>query len=405
MTESLVAAAPRSARYVFLDAWRGIAALGVLFHHMLHNSVMERTLRKVLPEFVLVLDRVAAYRIPIFMILSGFVIAHALRKNPLTSNSIGNFVLRRHLRLDPVYWIMIVIVLLLQGAESLMPSLASDPMPGSKTVLLNFLYLQNITNIKPIVDVAWTLCIELQFYLVYVVLLVLSKRISGNDKESPYFERNTMLLVFGLGCFSLVWIHFVTQKAWFTHYWQYFALGTLCWAAVHRPHLRALFFCFLGALAVSALFSPLSPLAPDLPQLHGERIDGNTSAPAMAVGFLLSVLIYWVGVQGKLTTMWNNKPIQYIGRISYSLYLVHLSVVLIVLRIGYKITGTNGTFAIFWFILSALLSIAVAHLFYVLFERPTMAYAARFKPKSEARIPLPQAPDETANAAAPLPAG
>lgn len=380
MTSSL----PKSPRYVFIDAWRGVAALAVLFHHLLHTTVMEVTLRRILPKPVLLLSDIASYRIPIFMILSGFVIAHSLRNNPLTKESLGNFTLRRHLRLDPLYWLIILVVLVLQFAESLMPGAVVKPFPNAAKVFLNFIYLQHLTNVGPIVNVAWTLCIEIQFYVAFTFLLVLGKWIAKN-KSKESFETASTLLVFVLGCFSLVFIHFVTQKAYFTHYWQYFAAGALCWGAIHRPRLRWIFFAFMFCLGLSMTFSPLSPFFPQL-----ENVDANTSAPAMLAGLLLSLLIYGVGLKGKLTTSWNHPLIQYFGRISYSLYLIHLPIVLTVMRVGYKITGTNHIAALVWFLLSALISIAFAHLLYLWVEKPSMKMASRFKPKSEAPIAPPE---------------
>ena len=376
----------KSPRYVFLDAWRAIAALAVMIHHMIHSTVLAAPLQSVLPAPILFLDSIASYRIPLFMIISGFVIAHALRKNPLTKESIGNFVLRRHLRLDPVYWIMIIVSLGLLGAEKLIPGAVSSPWPTPGEILLNFLYLQKIAGLEGIVGVAWTLCIEFQFYMIFVLMLVVGnlmsrKRVAGRSHREPLW------LSFGLGCVSLVWIHLVDNNVWFIQYWHYFALGTLCWAAIHFPEFKELFFWFLGLTALSMALLPLSPLMPDL--VMG---DPNVSAPAMLISILLSGFIYIVGVQGNLATMWNWKPLQYVAGISYSLYLVHFPVVFIVMSVGYKLTRDNPYFALLWFGMAGLASIGISHLFFLLFERPSMKFAARFKPKAEAPVALPASP-------------
>src|SRR4051794_29974124 len=91
-------------RYVFIDALRGIACLGVLFHHLLHNTVLEVTLRKVLPAFVQAAFGYGARGVQIFFIISGFVIAHSLRDFVPSARNIGSFILRRQMRLDPAYW-------------------------------------------------------------------------------------------------------------------------------------------------------------------------------------------------------------------------------------------------------------------------------------------------------------
>ena len=355
---------------------------------MIHNTVLTVTLKRALPAPVLALDNIASYRIPLFMIISGFVIAHALRKNPLTKASIGNFVLRRHLRLDPVYWVTIIITLGLLGLEKMIPGTVTSDWPNPKVVFLNFIYLQNILHIEEIVGVAWTLCIEFQFYMIFVLMLVLGKLISRRRIEGRS-HLEPLCMVFGLGCVSLVWIHFVNNNVWFIQYWHYFALGTLCWAAVHYPQFQRLFYWFLGLTALSMVFMPLSPLMP-----HLAKGDANVSAPAMLISLLLSSFIYIVGLRGRLATMWNWRPLQYIASISYSLYLVHIPVVWIVLRGGYKLTHNNAYFAVMWFAIAGLACVGVAHVFFLLFERPSMKFATRFKPRSEAPVALPNSQTE-----------
>ncbi len=383
MIKAPISPTGKSPRYVFLDAWRAIAALGVMMHHMIHNTVMTATLKNALPAPLMALDQIASYRIPLFMIISGFVIAHALRKNPLTKASIGNFVLRRHLRLDPVYWVMIILMLGFLGLEKLIPGTVTPRWPNSKDVLLNFVYLQNILHAEEVVGVAWTLCIEFQFYMIFVLMLVLGKlisrrRIEGRSHAEPLW------MAFGLGCVSLGYIHFVDNNVWFIQYWHYFALGTLCWAAVHFPQFQKMFYYFLGLTALSMIFMPLSPLVP-----HLSMGDPNVSAPAMLISLLLSGFIYIVGIRGRLATMWNWRPLQYVGSISYSLYLVHIPVLWVVLRGGYKLTRDNPYFAVMWFVIAGLACVGVAHVFFLMFERPSMKFAARFKPRSEAPVALP----------------
>jgi peptidoglycan/LPS O-acetylase OafA/YrhL len=83
---------------------------------------------------------------------------------------------------------------------------------------------------------------------------------------------------------------------------------------------------------------------------------------------------------GALTRWRDYAPLQYLGKISYSLYLSHLLVAIYVLRLGYRLTGTNHAGAVFWFFFAGLASIGAAHVIYLLVERPSVRFAARFKP-------------------------
>jgi peptidoglycan/LPS O-acetylase OafA/YrhL len=90
--------------------------------------------------------------------------------------------------------------------------------------------------------------------------------------------------------------------------------------------------------------------------------------------------LYGVGRAGRLTTWLGGPVMGYMGRTSYSLYLVHLPVLTVVLRAGYKLTGENRWAALLWLALAALCCFAAAHLLYVFVEAPSLKLVARFKP-------------------------
>ena len=81
----------------------------------------------------------------------------------------------------------------------------------------------------------------------------------------------------------------------------------------------------------------------------------------------------------KLTRWLDFGPLQYLGRISYSLYLSHLLVAVYVLRFGYRLTGSNHAAAVVCSISAGAVCIGLAPVLYVLVERPSVRFAARFK--------------------------
>lgn len=328
---------------------------------------MELPLRRILPSWFLIANDYGALGVQIFFVLSGFVIAHSLRNNPLTRQSIGNFILRRQVRLDPPYWAMIVISLCLHRIELFLP-LATPPMPSVGTVLLNFFYLQNLTGVEEVVGVAWTLCLEIQFYIVFIALLAL-----GSLVRSAELKRKLSIgLIFASGTLSLIIVHFTLQPAWFFQYWFYFAAGVLCYWSFSKFASPAVFWAFVALFGLGLGVSFFTGVT-----------HRSYSAPAMTVGLLTALSIYLTGVKGRLTQLWNYPVLQYLGRISYSLYLSHLTVLIIVLRGAYKLTGENEKMALVWFVISGIVCIGVAHLFYMLVERPSIALGARLRRTSE----------------------
>src|SRR5688500_14125008 len=93
-------------RFVFIDALRGLACLWVLTHHLFFNEIFGKVLRPAVHNAVEILAFCGSFGVQIFFVLSGFVIAHSLRDTTLNPRSVGLFILRRQLRLDPPYWVM-----------------------------------------------------------------------------------------------------------------------------------------------------------------------------------------------------------------------------------------------------------------------------------------------------------
>src|SRR5689334_15625966 len=93
-----------SGRFLFVDALRGFAALGVVIFHFTEADHIP-LLASALPAWVVLILNHGNLGVPVFFVLSGFVIAHSVHSERVTMPFAAKFMLRRSLRLDPPYWV------------------------------------------------------------------------------------------------------------------------------------------------------------------------------------------------------------------------------------------------------------------------------------------------------------
>src|SRR5947199_4447643 len=153
-------------RLSYADGVRGLAALWVVLFHASEGGHIEH-LRGALPNFI----NVAVFDwgqlgVAVFFVLSGFVMAHTVRKYDFTPAFGGRFMLRRLARLTPPYYASIIFVLTYAVGKAI---LTGQPVvsPSFSNIAAHVLYLQDIVAETPISVVYWTLCIEIQFYLAF----------------------------------------------------------------------------------------------------------------------------------------------------------------------------------------------------------------------------------------------
>jgi peptidoglycan/LPS O-acetylase OafA/YrhL len=353
-----VTEAPHTARTQFstLHALRGLAALWVVFFHARNfGGLYGQQLGVGGPLITSILFDYGRGGVAIFFVLSGFVISHSLWGTEMPGRSIGLFMLRRSIRLDPPYWASIILALTVILARGARHGEAAGVDAG--TIVVHLLYLQELLRKPEIQVVYWTLTYEIQFYFVYAAVLWWI----GFSRRRLHASLGiaAVVLLLGTAFVGAAQFHEWVFHGLFLNYWYAFVAGVLAYAGGHRRIDACFLLCVL--LSCTMLFS-----APYTAEVF------NTPAALTALGLLT------LGRLDKLSGL-TSAPFRALGTISYSLYLVHVPVIIIAVSVATRIFDLTLVGAIATFACSVGAALAFASLFWWAIERPSHAFARRIR--------------------------
>ena len=345
-------------RFHFVDSLRGIAALWVvLFHiHLGSYRSLAITYQSIPKEVIAVVFEWGYLGVPIFFVLSGFVIAHSFRKVRVNMLFFRQFTIRRLVRLSPPYY-MSIILFIAWGILYVILTKKSFEFPTLAQLVTHLFYVEGIFGYKLIIDVYWTLSIELQFYVAFCLLFGLSQWL-----EKKYQLKNSREIVFAIsGLLGLLAplgsLSTSLGQVLFVYTWYGFLIGVFAyWAWQEGKIQQRIFYSYLALLIVFFI--------------------GTKSAFTITC-ILTALSLLQVGKYYKMESYLNWRLLQYLGLISYSLYLTHGIVFYPVLTFVQDIMPRSLLTDILGIIILVGVSIAFAGLFYSIVEKPSINWSRK----------------------------
>ncbi len=351
--------AAKAPRFLFIDALRGIAALMVVLFHASTGRHIDGLL-DAMPAPLRFFFVHGDQGVTIFFVVSGFVIANTLIPLHVTPRVIGVFMLRRSIRLDPPYWAsMVLAVIAAVAAARLVPG-KELLLPSMTDVVLHVLYLPGLMQTPYISSIYWTLCLEIQFYLVFAALMgivtIAAKHIAK--------ERALDVILWSCVAFASLWplnlVPFFVPGL-FTDTWFMFLGGVLAWRATTRK----------SGDVVPIVAAVVNIIVLIIGAFRHDRLDEWVVVATLSV-------VTAVGVSGKATTWLSARPFQFLGSISYSLYLIHNVLTGSGFRVVGKVIGHGGVAReLCGLVIVIAACIIFAWLFHKAIEAPSMALAKR----------------------------
>ncbi|MEX0604301.1 MAG: acyltransferase [Marinobacter sp.] len=347
-------------RFVFIDGLRAFAALAVVLFHF--YDAVAQTAGSWAWHWIDTLFSYGYLGVDVFFVLSGFVISFSIRNGDFSLRYFARFGLRRSIRLDPAYWVTILIeIALIYIGLALFPSL-DTPVPDLPTIISHLFYAQDLLGYGNIVSIFWTLCYEFQFYIVLVGTLMLA---SYARRLILYTQAvNTILVIAGFSAFTWSLAIFFgaaenpTTGLFINRWWQFF-IG--CLLTLH----------ILGKTPVWCFFSAMGML------LIAIFLDVNSGADNGLATFFVICTVY-AAAQTKGMDNWLSGAVpQFLGTLSYSIYLLHAVIGWRFIKLLHELNGADFSPWQAWIALVAGVSISVfsAWIMYKFIEAPSHRFS------------------------------
>lgn len=362
-----------NSRIQYIDAYRGIAALGVAWFHIytcLAGGFTEQT--QLIVSSVSIdkaLDYLAVWGrwgVRLFFVISGFVLAHSLQRNSRISgiSAVGKYFIKRSIRLDPTYFAAIALTLICVSffgkAEIL--KIHTSPYLSAPQLLTNLFYLNWILDYPPILSVSWTLALEIQLYIFFAIILYIAEKYARVFHK----ERNdaTCIVIIIFSALSLLWPYHIYPEGtkYFPRFLFIFLSGVLLYNAFIEKRYGIVFLIFEVILIIQGF------------------VYRDTSILAIVISHILIICAhYFLYYRKKI----ENGFLLYCGKLSYCIYLLHIPIGISVCTIIIDFIAPYGpihkVLLIPFSIIAIIFTIIVSHFVYVFVEKKSIAYSSKIR--------------------------
>jgi peptidoglycan/LPS O-acetylase OafA/YrhL len=343
-----------------LDALRFFAFLAVLVHHGPSSGGVSG-----------LVSGIGGFGLSMFFLLSAYLITELLLREREQTGSIAwnLFFVRRALRIWPLYYAALTVGFFVAQIPPHRFWISRPGIAGMSFFVANWFRLSG--QLGPLVAPLWSISVEEQFYIIWPPVI----RAGG--------KRFALIAAAFFIASAVVWLWIFSGRGWKLWYdtpveFLFFAGGAIIACATHGKRTDAM----AGLTRSGLLIAGLLCLA--LVSWGGgigtDNVQGLTTARLYlgysgAVAGCVMIFLATLGVSNV------PKPLIYLGKISYGLYVFHAGLLALSRWVAAELKAPSSSI---WYVLivdavALLLCVLAAHFSYKYFERPFLRLKERFE--------------------------
>jgi len=300
-------------RFLFIDALKALGSQFIVLHHLAFYGPMSDWTHRLAPDLVEWLSRDARMAVQVFLVVAGFLAARTLApEGVLRTTTPMRALWQRYVRIGLPYLAALVVAMLCTELARLWMDhdTVSEP-PTAWQFLAHALMIQSLIGVDSLSAGVWYVAIDLQLFAL-LLLLLWAVRAAVPDREGwrPRAARLAVTLVVLASFF-----HFNRDAHWdnwAVYFFGAYGLGAITAWASAPGRAETARWLWWGVVMAAML-----ALAVD----YRERL---------LLALVVAGLLAWSLRGGWLYRWPESRLLAYLGRISYSVFLLNFPVALVV---------------------------------------------------------------------------
>jgi peptidoglycan/LPS O-acetylase OafA/YrhL len=348
-TAATRAISDKQLRLPFLDFMRALASQCIVLHHLVFYGPLPERAQVALPALFDWFYHNARMAVQVFFVLGGYFTSRGLAKyKSMSAKLVAKTIWARYRRIGIPYLAALAVAIMANElARTWMDHEAISARPTLLQLLAHAAFLHDVLGYPALTAGIWYLAIDFQLFLLTLGLFWIAQVWICRPSEAGRSEAHSVLLFLmsPLAVASLFWFNRdPNYDIWAIYFFGSYFLGIVLHSLLERS-LHTGWAVAYWLLVVSAgIVDP---------------------RPRLLVAAGTALVVYMAKRTGLLNTWPNNRLVNYFGRTSYSVFLIHFPVLLLVNAWSAEHMGVSTSSALYGlcaaYILSLIAGIGLYH--------------------------------------------
>lgn len=343
-------------RLPFIDAIKAVASQLIVLHHLAFYGPMSDYAQTSSPELIAWLSQHARIAVQAFLVMGGFLAAQALaRDGKLTDKPILQLLRKRYVKLAAPY--LVALLLAVAGAAIARSLISHDSIPGAPTVaqlVAHVFLLHSVLGFDGLSAGVWYVAIDFQLYAFLLLVLWFSRRALPGKPAAGLWCALALI-----AASLLLFNRDASWDNWAIYFFGAYGLGAVTYWGT-QPKRISLWFVAVVAIAIAALWLDF-------------RI-------RIVVALLVACALGLARCTGIIESWPKAKLIGWLSEISYSVFLVHFPVCLVVNAVFERFAPHAPAIQLGGMLIAWFGSIGAGALLHHLVEKPAFLLQGKAKP-------------------------